>query len=247
MNFSLPSFLKRAVTIPRLLAVVLALSAGTLLATASFTPANQPNGWLAQVEVSDFDLSSNAETVYETDYELTNYSGNLLAYPVGADGVIDKAAERWTGGAADNITAQNYDTGRIIFTMKSDGTRIPFRWASLAAAQQSTLGSSSTGPKILDFVRGDRSNETPNGAKFRARPISVLGDIIHSRPNYVEGTTLSTVYVGANDGMLHAIDARTGNERYAYVPSMLIPSLPSLAPVAPTAYTHTWFVDATPG
>ena len=245
MNSSLPQYLKRAITIPRLLAVVLAASAGTLLATATFTPANQPNGWVGQAEVSDFDFSSGAETVYETDYELANYSGNLYAYPVSASGFIDKAAERWSGGAADNITGQNYNTGRIIFTMKSDGTRIPFRWASLAAAQQTALGSSTTGPKILDFVRGDRSNETPNGANFRARA-SVLGDIVHSRPLYVEGTTLSTVYVGANDGMLHAIDSQTGNERYAYVPSMLIPQLSSLAPVSPTAYTHTWFVDATP-
>ena len=244
MSFSLPHYLKRAVTIPRLLAVALAASAGTLLATATFTPANQPNGWVAQTEVSDFDLSSNAETVYQTDYELANYSGNLYAYPVFADGRVDKSAERW-GGAGGNITAQNYDTGRIIFTMKSDGTRIPFRWASLAAAQQTAIGSATTGPNILDYVRGDRSNENPSGAKFRAR-ISALGDIIHSRPYYVGGTTLSTVYVGANDGMLHAIDAQTGNERYAYVPSMLIPSLPSLAPVSPTAYTQTWFVDASP-
>jgi type IV pilus assembly protein PilY1 len=44
---------------------------------------------------------------------------------------------------------------------------------------------------------------------------------------HVEGTIkdreklASTVYVGANDGMLHAFDASTGKERWAYVPSML--------------------------
>lgn len=31
-----------------------------------------------------------------------------------------------------------------------------------------------------------------------------------------------TVYVGSNNGMLHAIDARTGQERFAYMPNMLI-------------------------
>jgi hypothetical protein len=133
----------------------------------------------------------------------------------------------------------------MIFTLKSDGTRIPFRWASLSATQQSAIGNTTIGPKILDFVRGDRTNEMPNGSKFRARK-SVLGDIIHSRPYYVEGTPFSTVYVGSNDGMLHAIDAQTGNERYAYVPSMLISKLSSLAPIDPTPYMHTWFVDATP-
>ena len=33
------------------------------------------------------------------------------------------------------------------------------------------------------------------------------------------------VYVGANDGMLHAFDAATGVEHFAYVPSTLIPEL----------------------
>ena len=245
MNLPLSNNFKRIVTVPRLLAVALIASAGTLFATATFTPANQPTGWMAQAEVSDFNLISGAETVYETDFERQNYSGNIYAYPVDASGVIDKPAERWTGGAADNIDAQNYNTGRTIFTLKSDGTRIPFRWASLAAAQQTALGGNTNGSKILDFVRGDRSNENPNGAKFRAR-VSTLGDMIHSRPYYVEGATNSTVYVGANDGMLHAINASNGNERYAYVPSMLISQLPNLAPIAPTAYTHTYFVDASP-
>ena len=245
MKYSLSQSIKHAITIPRLLAVALATCAGTLFATATFTPDDQPNGWVAQGEISDYDLTSGTETVYETDFEKQNYSGNIYAFPVNAAGVVDKPAERWTGGAADNITAQNYDTGRMIFTMKSDGTRIPFRWASLAAAQQSLLGNGTTGPQILNYVRGDRSNENPSGAQFRARA-SALGDIIHSRPYFVDGGTNSTLYVGANDGMLHAINTANGNERYAYVPSMLISKLPNLAPVSPATYTHAWFVDASP-
>lgn len=51
------------------------------------------------------------------------------------------------------------------------------------------------------------------------------------------------VFVGANDGMLHAFDAATGNEAYAYVPSTVYPKLPDLAD---TAYGHRAFVDNTP-
>ncbi len=77
---------------------------------------------------------------------------------------------------------------------------------------------------------------------------NVLGDIIHSTPVYV-GAPKATysfdnydlfrddntnknrsprVYVGANDGMLHAFNAVTGEEVYAYVPSMLLGNLKSL-------------------
>ena len=36
------------------------------------------------------------------------------------------------------------------------------------------------------------------------------------------------IYMGANDGMLHAINAITGNEMFAYVPSPVIADLPQL-------------------
>ena len=51
----------------------------------------------------------------------------------------------------------------------------------------------------------------------RTRP-SIHGDVIHSRPlpvNYGAGGV--TVYYGTNDGMLRAVDAATGRERWAYV------------------------------
>jgi type IV pilus assembly protein PilY1 len=40
---------------------------------------------------------------------------------------------------------------------------------------------------------------------------------------------VGSVYVGANDGMLHSFAADTGNERWAYIPSMVIPNMWKLA------------------
>lgn len=48
------------------------------------------------------------------------------------------------------------------------------------------------------------------------------------------------IYVGANDGMLHAFDAVTGEERFAYVPSVLIPKLNRLME---PSYSHEYYVD----
>ena len=37
-----------------------------------------------------------------------------------------------------------------------------------------------------------------------------------------------TLYVGANDGMLHAFDAKTGEERWAFVPPFIAGKLPEM-------------------
>lgn len=53
----------------------------------------------------------------------------------------------------------------------------------------------------------------------------------------------SMLYVGANDGMLHAIEASTGRELFAYVPSTLIPVLGELTD---PDYKHRFYVDGAP-
>ena len=105
---------------------------------------------------------------------------------------------------------------------------------------------------------------------YRARD-SRLGDIINGAPLFVgtpkfkytengystwaattrqglcaDGVTLQgTVYVGANDGMLHAFDRCDGSEKWAYIPTMVIPNLYKLAD---TNYpnNHQFYVDGAP-
>ena len=228
-----------------------ALFSGTAYAAAtlapSFVPNDQPTGWLGEVEVSTFNFGSGNATLFQISFEKANWTGDVLAYPVDKYGSIQTGAEIW-GGAAVNLDAQNWDSGRYIVTMKTDGSKIPFRWASLDVSQQSKLGDNTKGPMVLNFIRGDHSNDTPAGQKYRART-SVLGDIIHSRPLFVDDASYPRVYVGSNDGMLHVLDACTGgcstpgNEVYAYIPSMLIPNLKLLTV---TPYVHQYFVDASP-
>ena len=51
------------------------------------------------------------------------------------------------------------------------------------------------------------------------------------------------VYVGANDGMLHAFDADTGNEVFAYIPNAVFNNLSELTK---PNYSHQYYVDLTP-
>ncbi len=52
-------------------------------------------------------------------------------------------------------------------------------------------------------------------------------------------------YVASNDGMLHAIDGATGNERWAYVPSMVMDRMYRLAD-KDYANRHEYFVNGAP-
>ena len=126
------------------------------------------------------------------------------------------------------------------------------------------------GSQRLAWLRGDTSRELRNCAScaaplFRNRPTTVLGDVINSAPVYVNGggqyvrdsaqaaayssyktTRLNKpalVFVGANDGMLHAFNASTGDEVFAYVPAAVTSRLSQLTS---QAYSHRYTVDGSP-
>ena len=92
------------------------------IALTAFNPATQPTGYIAQNEVSNFNLRSGTETLFRTEYEKEFYSGNLYAYRINAAGEFSADAETWAGGAAAHIDAQNFDTGMLIGTMMDYGS-----------------------------------------------------------------------------------------------------------------------------
>lgn len=120
---------------------------------------------------------------------------------------------------------------------------------------------------VVNYLRGDRSGEQSNGGSFRNR-LSLLGDIVNSQPVYVgspnsrlyinssftgassyaafasarAGRT-PVVYVGANDGMLHAFNANTGKELFAFVPTEGMAKLSGAQKFTDPAYEHTYTVD----
>lgn len=89
------------------------------------------------------------------------------------------------------------------------------------------------------YIAGTRGLELSNpGGTLRNRN-NLLGDIIGSSPAYVANT--DTIYIGANDGMLHAIDAGTGVEQFAYIPGII--NWNDLGTLSRPDYGHRYFVD----
>ena len=204
------------------------------LAITAFTPSTQPVGFVGQDDITNYNLTSGRELLFRGQYEKEYWGGNLIAYAVNSSGDISSATQPWNGGAAYQIDQQG--ANRFIVTMSGAGAGIPFTWANVSATLAST-------EPVLNFLRGDRTGELQQGGTLRQRA-SALGDIVHSRPYYVSDSSSAvpapTVFVGANDGMLHAFNAATGAERWAYVPSMLISKMKNLAT---TPYVHDYYVD----
>ena len=197
------------------------------VAVSAFNPSDQPVGYVAQDEMTSYNLKSGNEFLFRGHYEREYWSGGLLAYPADKLGNVDTAAPAWD--TAEALELQNWDTGRFIATMKDDGTAVPFRLANLSAAQQAHFGGSIA---LVNYLRGDRDDE---GSPYRIRG-TVLGDIIHSRPLYVHDATNPTLFVGANDGMLHAINAATP----IAVPASVAPSVGPMCRRCCCPSSRTW-------
>lgn len=90
----------------------------------------------------------------------------------------------------------------------------------------------------IAYLRGDQSKEKSKGGVLRTRAYPI-GDIVDSSPAYVDDS--KTVFVGANDGMMHGIDAKTGKVLFSYVPKGL--DFTSLATLSSQSYEHRYFVD----
>ncbi|NGP54794.1 PilC/PilY family type IV pilus protein [Thioalkalivibrio sp. XN8] len=185
--------------------------------------------------------------LYTAGFRSTDWSGRLDARVVNADGSLGILA--WD--AESKLALRNPYT-RNIFTSREDGTAVSFSFTNLSVAQQNALDyapdgtSDGLGAQRVDWLKGDESAH----ASFRDRSSTgsprLLGDIVSSNPQFEQGV----LYVGANDGMLHAFDAATGEELFAYIPSMLLQPEPGqdfapLSRLPDPNYAHRYFMDGT--
>ncbi|HLB03276.1 MAG TPA: PilC/PilY family type IV pilus protein, partial [Nitrospiria bacterium] len=109
--------------------------------------------------------------------------------------------------------------------------------------------------KLINFVHGLDSYDADSDGNTTEKRGWILGDILHSRPQVVSyasyafsstneadcNVNKTLIYVGANDGMLHAFRDCDGSEAWAYIPAELVINLHYL-----TQSSHTYFMDSSP-
>jgi type IV pilus assembly protein PilY1 len=142
--------------------------------------------------------------------------------PIVEKGGVAEVIRKGNNPPATN-TSPTWAVNRVVYT-RSGGALTGF-----------TAASSGLSAQLVNFIVGqDVNDENGNGNVTETRP-SLHGDAIHSRPvpiDYGE-TTGVTTYYGSNDGMLRAIDAGKGTERWAFVAPEFFPTLSRLMTNSP--------------
>lgn len=135
----------------------------------------------------------------------------------------------------------------------------------LSTCLSATAQAAAAGESLVEYLAGSRAHEgvAADTTKYFRQRNAVLGDIVDSVAAYVKrpmyrysdagyseyrstnASRQGMVYVGANDGMLHAFNADTGAEAWAYVPSLVLPDLYHLADKE-YANRHRFYVNGSP-
>lgn len=180
--------------------------------------ANQASG----VSASTQQLQTNTQ-VFTAEFNAKYFSGDLIARTIipniGVTGI--QFTQNWKASDTMPIPAdRNIYFNNIV---NNTGTL-----TALAAGNVAAFLSANE----LNYVRGVRTQELQNGGIFRNRQPglggrSVLGSIVNSAPVYSDDT--KTVYVAANDGMLHGFNAASGAEVFAYMPNAVTSYIANLA------------------
>ena len=238
----------------------------------------------AGASVSNASISATNNTFYVVGYDTADWSGNIKSFTIDPNSGVVSGTPLWQANAQLDTQAAGtgWDVGRKVVTKNPSGAGgVPFRLGSLSAPILATFGATTLAQQsVINYLRGDKSNEGTAATKYRVRT-HLLGDIVDSEAVVVgvpdapyfdasnkgysqfKSTNASrptTVYVAANDGMVHALDAVTGNERWAYIPGIVLDptrttSQPTSSPLLALTYrpgtvapifTHHYYVDGTP-
>jgi len=170
--------------------------------------------------------------VYQASYVSGKWIGELSAFDASAAGVASTPA--WKASAS----IPGVDKRTVLTWNEALGKGAAFPIDDSPFARATGL-SPVTGADNAAYIKGNQTKEKQNGGSLRDRVNTVLGDIVDSSPMYVK--EINSIFVGANDGMLHAIDASNGKELFGYVPNGTDKA--DLASLSDPQYVHRWFMD----
>jgi type IV pilus assembly protein PilY1 len=217
-------------------------TANLIIGTRKYTPRYQTGSWTGNVVARNLDPNNGNEVSTAWQVVGSSSTGTTTVTYTGIPAVASRNIVAWTGSSAEQFTNTSSITNSMTAPVSAD---------------------------LINYLRGDKSNEGSSGlGLFRPREV-LLGDIVNSAPAFVKGgvdlkydtlpsvpTTGSNTYrsfydskkaraegavfVGANDGMLHAFRESTGVEVFAFIPRAVLPNLHLLAN---KNYSHRYFVD----
>ncbi|GAB2522271.1 PilC/PilY family type IV pilus protein [Lysobacter humi (ex Lee et al. 2017)] len=174
--------------------------------------------------------------IFQATYTPGQWTGDVVSIDFGT-GVLSGTS--WSAAAKANLDRAAFASRKVLTWSGSAGTEFP-TLTQKAQLERLTGGAPVSRDDNAAYIKGSNAREVANGGKLRDRA-SPIGDIVNSTPVYVATTGAGTLYVGANDGMLHGIDSATGAVRFSYVPAGI--NFSDLASLSHPEYVHRFFVD----
>lgn len=193
-----------------------------------FQPVFNPDGWYGELRCYDY-----ASVTYDAIGNILTGACSVPKAVLPAEASRQIYSSTWQAAAGQLSGTATSGTGAFAFTSTNATLGL------MTTAQKNDLGSTDADRlKVITFLRGG----TVTGYRSRTQ---LLGDIIDAQPVVVaapSGSTSDTAYatfvtnnasrsmvfIGANDGMMHAFSVSDMTELAAYVPAAVYPHLDEL-------------------
>jgi type IV pilus assembly protein PilY1 len=206
--------------------------------------------------------------LYLTSFEPSTkpvWKGDVTAFRLQEDGTLavdadlnpDRNFVIWD--ASDQLRTISSDSRKIYTVIGGPATEEFKTTNSNLTRDVLAVSTDADRNNLISHIRGkDTYDMDPKDGNTTNDRLSKLGDIFHSDPVIVgspnpnfedDGFTdfylakkdrEKVIIAGANDGMLHAFNATTGNEEWAFIPNSLLKTLKTMVT------THTYYVDSSP-
>jgi type IV pilus assembly protein PilY1 len=169
--------------------------------------------------------------------------------------IKDSSKSSWSS-QADGREIDKGGVGEVLLTRKKPRDIFTFLGDTSLTAESNAFDTSNkkitanllgVGPterdKLIQYIHGyDPYAKTKDKNTLQKRRW-LLGGIANSRPLVIPyENSQSVIFVGANDGMLHAFDDATGDELWGFIPYELLGRLKDL----PKARSPQYYVDGSP-
>lgn len=166
--------------------------------------------------------------------------GEMVASPFNAalTGVSDTPVWRLSKTFQSGGANSSFSSRKVFVTWLGTSQEFTSQFGGAATFARVGGSDSATAEQNIDYLRGVQTRETAKGGNLRDRAYPI-GDIVDSSPAYAADT--DTVYVGANDGMMHGIDARNGQVLFSYIPRGI--DFAAMSTLSSPSYAHRYFVD----
>lgn len=215
-------------------------------------------------------VTSVVDKIYRAYFNLPGWEGHLVSYPVDSAGNIGNklwdAGEVMNSAGRVGVSTWDKDSNPKLgaFNVAKAGSLKDLLNPSAEDIDQDGKGDTNDSKTIISFSLDSNYDDGVHGAGYYKGKRSAtwkLGDIYHSTPlvvgkppfnfddglfpakysDFTKGISRGTlIYVGANDGMLHAFNDSDGTEKFSVIPKDLLGNLKNIRT------DHQFFVDSSP-